>query len=296
MEADGDIVFALGVSAVVAFYYCFHFLRHTRLIEDMPTSRVRSAHQGYVELEGNGRPVNGTLLSSPLSKSECIWWFYEIEKKVQRNKRTSWDTIDKKTSTDAFLLEDDTGRCLVNPAGAEVVTSLKHQWYGGSAWPSSGPPAKSSFFHIGSYRYTERLIRPNEAVYALGHFKTLGVTMDVDEERAALRAILADWKRDPERMQIFDVDNDGDICVKEWEAARRVALRQLRRERHQQASEGLHTLSRPEPGNQPFLISTVLQHELCQRWRRYSGLCFAWFLIGGSLFVWQLMEYGLIGD
>lgn len=295
MEADGDVVIFLGVSVVMAFYYSFRCLRHCRLIEDMPTSRVRSAHQGYVELEGNGHPPQGdALLTSPLSQSSCIWWFYEIEKKVRRNKNTSWDTIDKKTSDAAFLLEDATGQCLVNPVGAEVVTTHKHQWYGGTAWPGSAPPAKPSFFQSGSYRYTERLIQPAEAVYALGLFKTLSASMDADEERAALTATLAEWKQDAARMQVFDVNKDGDIDVKEWEAARRMALRQLRRDRQQQASEGLHTMSKPETKSQPYLISTVLQHDLCRRWRRYSGLCFAWFLIGGSLFVWQLIEYGLL--
>jgi hypothetical protein len=295
MEADGDVVIFLGISVVMAFYYCFRFLRHCRLIEDTPTSRVRSAHQGYVELEGLGHPVQDeAYLISPLSKTGCIWWFYEIEKKVRRNKSTSWDTIDKKTSDSAFLLEDATGRCLINPLGAEVVTTHKHQWYGSTAWPGSGPPAKPSFFQVGSYRYTERLIKPGEAVYALGLFKTLGTTMDADEENAALGAMLAEWKQDATRMQVFDVNKDGAIDVKEWEAARRVALRQLRRERQVQASEGLHTMSKPETKSQPYLISTVLQHDLCRRWRRYSGLCFAWFLIGGSLFVWQLIEYGLL--
>lgn len=296
MEADGDVVIALGASVVLAFYYCFHFLRHTRLIEDTPTSRIRSAHQGYVELEGNGHPVEGVPLSSPLSKTACIWWFYEIEKKVRRNKSTSWDTIDKKTSDDAFVLEDHTGHCLVNPAGAEVVTTHKRQWYGSSAWPSGGPPAKTSFFNMGSYRYTERIIQAGEAVYALGLFRTLSASLDAGEERVALAATLAEWKQDAARMQLFDVNKDGEIDLKEWEAARRVALQQLRRERQQQASEGLHTMSKPDTKSQPYLISTVLQHDLCRRWRRYSGLCFAWFLIGGSLFVWQLLEYGLLGD
>jgi hypothetical protein len=293
MQFDADAVFILGLSVAAAFYYSFRFLRHTRLIEDTPTSRVRSAHQGYVELEGVAHPAERAPLSAPLTGTACVWWFYEIEKKVRRNKSTSWDTIDKKTSDAPFYLEDDTGRCLVNPVGAEVVTTLRQVWHGSSAWPS-GPPSGSGLFHSGSYRYTERRIAPGSRVYALGLFETRSALHDGADEDTALREKLAEWKQDPARMQLLDVNRDGTVDVKEWEAARRAALAELQRTRLQQASEGLHTLSRPPQRGQPYLLSAVLQHDLCRRWRWYAGLCFAWFLIGGALFVWQLIEYGLL--
>jgi hypothetical protein len=293
MQFDADAVFFLGLSVAAAFYYSFRFLRHTRLIEDTPTSKVRSAHQGYVELEGSVHPLDNTPVAGPLTGTHCVWWFYEIEKKVQRNKSTSWSTIDKKTSDTPFYLVDGTGRCVVNPAGAEVVTTVKKTWYGSTAWPS-GPPSGSRFFGMGSYRYTERLVLPETGIYALGHFSTRSVVMDSAGENAALREKLAEWKQDAERMQLLDVNKDGNVDVKEWEAARIVALRELRREHATLASEGLHTLSKPGQRNQPFLLSAVLQKDLCKRWRWYAGLCFAWVLVGGALFVWQLIEYGLL--
>jgi hypothetical protein len=295
MEFDADAVFFLGASVVAAFYFSFRFLRHTRLIEDTPTSRVRSAHQGYVELEGVVHLLEGSTITCPLSKTDCIWWFYEIEKKVQRNKNTSWDTIDKKSSDAPFYLEDDTGRCVVNPVGAEVVTTFSRVWYGSSSWPT-GLPSDSGFFNSGSYRYTERLIHAGSHLYALGLFKTRNVVMDSTEENAVLRDRLAEWKQDPERVKLLDVNRDGQLDVKEWEAARIVALKELRRTQQEVASEGLHTLSKPELKNQPYILSAVLQKDLCKRWRIYAGLCFAWFLIGGSIFVWQMIVYGVLVD
>jgi hypothetical protein len=294
MEIDAEGMFFLGASVLVAFYYSFRFLRHTRLIEDTPTSKIRSAHQGYVELEGIAHPLENTAVACPLTNTGCVWWFYEIEKKVRSGKNTSWSTIDKKTSDAPFYLADDTGRCVVDPAGAEVVTTFKRVWYGGSAWPS-GPPGRSGLFSSGGYRYTERLILPASQIYALGLFATRNAVMDAADENAALREKLAEWKRDPERMQLLDVNRDGQLDVKEWEAARIVALKELRRAQQDQASEGLHTLSRPGLGSQPYLLSAVLQKVLCRRWRWYAALCFAWVLAGGSLFVWQLVEQGLLG-
>jgi hypothetical protein len=291
LEFDADFVFFLGASVVVAFYFSFRFLRHTRLMEDTPTSRVRSAHQGYVELEGIGRPIEGTHIVSPLTQTHCHWWFYEIEKKVYRNKRFSWDTIEKGSSDTPFYLEDDTGRCIVDPVGADVVTIKSNIWYGNSAWPSTSPT--NSRIGFGSYRYTERRLEPGTRLYALGLFKTRNTVADATEENTILKERLAQWKKDPERVKLLDVNRDGQLDVKEWEAARRVALAELRREYQVVVSEGLHSLSLPSLKNQPYILSAVLQKDLCKRWRIYAGLCFAWFLIGGSIFVWQMIVYGV---
>jgi hypothetical protein len=294
MEFDAEALFWLGASVIAAFYFSFRFLRHTRLIEDTPTSKVRSAHQGYVELEGSVRLLEGTTITCPLTNTDCIWWSYEIARKVRRNKSTSWDTIDKKSSDAPFYLEDDTGRCVVNPLGAEVITTFSRVWYGGTAWPT-GLPSDSGFFSSGSYRYTERLVQAGTPLYALGLFRTQNIVMDRKSENDALRDTLAEWKQDPARVKLLDVNRDGKLDVKEWEAARIVALKELRRERHTLASEGMHTLSKPELKHQPYLLSAVLQKDLCRRWRWYAGLCFAWFLFGGSVFVWQMIVYGFIG-
>lgn len=293
MQLDGDFLVFLGLSVPAAFYYSFRFLRHTRLMEDMPTSKVRSAPQGYVELEGTVRLLDDTEIISPLTQAACVWWFYEIEKRVQSGKNTSWKTIDKKTSDIPFLLEDDTGCCVVNPAGAEVITTESRVWYGGGAWPE-GPPRGSRFFSSGNYRYTERLIHRGAKVYALGLFSTQGVVADATAEQNALRELLAAWKQDETKMKLFDVNRDGKVDVKEWTAARQVALKQLRQLKQEVHTSGLHSLCKGEITAQPFILSAVLQKDLCRRWRWYSGLCFAWFLIGGALLVWQMIVYGIL--
>lgn len=290
MEADVDFVVFLGISTVAAFYFAFRFLRHTRLIEDTPTSKVRSAAQGYVELEGTTRVLESGDVLSALTKTPCVWWAYDIAKRVKTKNGHSWSSIKKDTSLEPFQLEDDTGRCVVNPAGAEVVTQHDSTWYGNSEWPISGPGGSGS----GSYRYIERLIHRGALVYALGLFKTTNVAADATEERAALSALLAAWKEDAGKMKLLDVNRDGKVDLKEWEAARRVALKELRQARQPVHIDGLHSLSKAELSSQPFILSSVLQKDLCRRWRIYAALCFAWFLIGGSLFVWQLIEYGLL--
>ena len=67
-----------GLSAL-AFYFAFRNLARARLIEDTPTSRVRSAHQGYVELEGEAAAMQGEPILSPLTQTACCWFRYKIE-------------------------------------------------------------------------------------------------------------------------------------------------------------------------------------------------------------------------
>src|SRR3546814_8668594 len=49
----------LALCAPLTFWLAFSRLRESRLIQDTPTSRVRSAAQGYVEFEGFARLMPG---------------------------------------------------------------------------------------------------------------------------------------------------------------------------------------------------------------------------------------------
>ena len=57
---------ALGFSAL-SFIKAFKGLHKSRLLEDTPTSLIRSASQGYVEFEGTGRRLDGEPVIAPLT-------------------------------------------------------------------------------------------------------------------------------------------------------------------------------------------------------------------------------------
>src|SRR5690606_16652826 len=94
-------------------------LRRARLIEDTPTSRIRSAPQGYVELTGFAREVAAadTPLRGPLTGKPCVWFRYRIER-YQRGKRSGWHPVESGASAQWFELDDGSGRCWIDPAGA----------------------------------------------------------------------------------------------------------------------------------------------------------------------------------
>ncbi|HEY0973838.1 MAG TPA: GIDE domain-containing protein [Solimonas sp.] len=260
--------------SVAAFAGAFLSLRKARLIEDTPTSRIRSAAQGYVELEGFAQLLPGPEVISPLSGARCVWWKYSIERRetVYRNgkRTTEWRTIESGTSEHLFLLADATGDCVVDPGGATVYPSLTRTWQGRTRRPQRAPE-KPGWLQFGDYRYRERLLRVGDPVHAMGWFRSDGVAHSYDES-SELRDLLREWKADhASLLQRFDADGNGEIDLQEWEAARRAALEQIRQQHVERSlTPDVHVLSRPRD-RRPFLLSSLPQEKLVRRYR-WSGL------------------------
>ncbi len=189
--ADGDIVGAitalephefwiaagfLTLLCVISFLGSFWYFRRARTMEDIPTSKIRSASQGYVELEGHALPAPSRgNLTSPLSGKTCLWWDYKVEERRAGNRggNGGWRIVDHGTSKASFVLDDDTGTCLVKPPGASTNVSLSRTWYGPAHKRTPSFTGIIGGMSLGGYRYTERIIVPGEKIYALGKFDTL---------------------------------------------------------------------------------------------------------------------------
>ncbi|HKJ03519.1 MAG TPA: GIDE domain-containing protein [Longimicrobiales bacterium] len=277
----------LGLLVVTGggFYLWKKSFQHARVMEDTPTSKVRSAAQGFVELSGLQYPLEGSDLTAPLSGIACTWWDYKIEKRTERRtsggrKTTTWALVEKDTSVGFFHLRDDTGEVLVNPRGADVNPSLTRVWYGNDRRPAGGD---ASGFGMGRrYRYTERIMRSGEPIYALGHFETWS-SVEGPKERAERRArILAEWKENPaELVGRFDADGDGRIDVDEWERARQAAEALVEEHASKAATTAdVDILMKPEDDH-PFILSTKSQEELTRAYRGRAMAGLLLFLLGG---------------
>ncbi|GAB4347346.1 MAG: GIDE domain-containing protein [Gammaproteobacteria bacterium] len=290
-----DFWIGITVAAVLAaggFVLAFHFFHRSRLIEDVATSRIRSAAQGFVELEGIAETLKGEPILSPLSGEECAWYRYRVEKYTRGSRNRRWRTVDRGVSDAIFLLRDGTGICVVDPEGARVIPHQKRVWYGDSPRPSRVPETTSWWtLHLGGreYRYTEERLLPGFPLYAMGQFRTVGGANETFNTREEVRELLASWKGDPKALkERFDRNGDGEIDLDEWERARGMALAEVRQRQRERASQpGVHTLSKPAD-NHPFLLSGKSQEELTARFRWYAvaGLV-AFFLVGGGA-VWAL--------
>lgn len=156
--------FSLG-----GFFYSFMLLRRARWIMDTPTSKISSAAQGLVELEGIQKNIEGQPIHSPLSNTLCTWYSYSVEKKVLRGKKIRWETVESDTSRFLFGMMDSTGECIINPEKATILGGQHKTWYGFTRQNSAYSPIKSWLFFL-PYRYTEHLFKPQDPLYAIGIF------------------------------------------------------------------------------------------------------------------------------
>jgi hypothetical protein len=117
--------YALLAMSLVSFCAWVGNYRRYRQINDLPTSRVASAAQGYVELFGRAEMLPGTPVTSQLSSTSCCWYCFEIEEKDSDNK---WKTVDSGKSVAHFALIDNSGLCVISPDGAEVLTNDHKSW------------------------------------------------------------------------------------------------------------------------------------------------------------------------
>lgn len=273
-------ILTLALAAVGGGWLSLRWLKVARMLEDTPTSRIRSAAQGYVELSGRCRAMGGAQNPAPLTLRPCVWWRYRIEQKKQSggSGRDSWTTINSGRSELPFLLEDGTGECIVQPSGAEVLTDESTTWYGSTPWPTQAAGAGLLHFQEQGYRYFEERVYEHEQLCLLGKFSSHATTADGDRD-AEVATLLAEWKDDQAALtERFDGDHDGRVSMGEWERAREEARRTVvERESERPPTPALHVLGRPD-GGQLFLIAAFPEKTVAKRYRRRAILAFAGFL------------------
>ena len=242
--------YALAAMAVVSFFAWMGNYRRYRQVHDLPTSRIASAAQGYVELFGRSVPILDSPVTAPLSNLACCWYRYCVQRKTSDNK---WRTEDEGESVAHFLLVDETGQCVISPDGAEVLYTRRNSWTHGDR------------------RYTEWLLVPQGPLYAIGEFRTTGgAHLELDENKEVSH-LLADWKQEQAALlERFDLDRSGNLDLREWEQARLEARRHVQKQHAElHGGEGVHLLTKPADGRM-FLLAGALPEAIGRRFALWS--------------------------
>ncbi len=240
-------------------------LRRALAVACTPTSRVASTAQGYVELVGVGRAADDAPVYSPARRLPCLWYRYRAY--VRRG--DDWRQTEAGESDVPFILDDGSGHCLLDPIGAEILTS------------------RSESYTTGDSKVEEELLLVGDYLYALGEFTSGGGDRARFDERLELGRVLAEWKDDRDDLhRRFDLDGNGELNPEEWQLARQAARRQLETLKQNSLAEpARHVLSRPRHG-QPYLIANFPPEGLAGRYRaraRLHGLAAIASLIGLAL-------------
>ncbi len=279
--------FWLGAAVAIAialflFWRMACWYQHARLIQNIPTARIRSAPQGYIELIGQAGMMEGPVIFSPLSQTRCVWYSYKIEEKTREysskgRSRTRWRVVKQATSEEVFLLDDGTGECAIDPDDAQVITRNKRVWYKHDMVPPR--------------RYTEWTILEGEPLYAMGLFKSVASVED-QTIRQQVSHKLREWKQDPNQLlHRYDTDNDGEINQQEWQQAREDATIAVKRQIGQRAKvKQLSMMRNSSHKSQPYILSTIPEQKLIARYQRHAFAAMIGFLVLGTIIIWAINQ------
>lgn len=276
--------FVLGVwllAILASFYFFIRNWKRLRIIEDTPTARVRSAHQGYIELEGKGQFVDDQPIYAPLSNHPCLWYrsLIEQQESFTENGRTQtrWKVVYRNNSDHRFKLTDGESSCYVDPDGAEVNGNEKLVWYGKTEWPTRTQILESQSIvnaMTSGYRNSEWLILPGQPLYILGQFNTWSATARQSVKNVMIN-LINDWKQDQQALRNrFDTNKDGKIDQEEWESARQLAQSEAQKIHDQLVLEpDTHIMAKPENVSQPFTLFRYIRKPY---WRRSIAVAPSW--------------------
>ncbi len=107
--------FCAGISL---FIYGFRLLQRRRLILDTPFSKIRSASMGMVEV--NGLAVGPYTMLAPITARPCYYYRTLVWEWKQSGRNKSWVKVAGECMHLPFFVDDNTGRLLVDPRGADL--------------------------------------------------------------------------------------------------------------------------------------------------------------------------------
>lgn len=103
---------------IYLFYRGFGLLARKRLIQNMPTSTIRSAAIGEVEI--SGKAIGPYTILSPLSQTDCYYYKVEASLAGTNGDRDTSRGPSVETLSVPFFLEDDTASVMIDARGSEI--------------------------------------------------------------------------------------------------------------------------------------------------------------------------------
>ena len=178
-------LFAIALFIIILIIGIFFLIfglksfKEKRMIENIPTSNIRSIAMGLVEIFGRVVPLKDNISKSPFSDKDCVYYKYRVEELRSSGKNTHWVTIDKGEKHNLFNLEDETGSVLIDPMGAKIDIPIDNKY--NSSLGKDPPETAKRFlatrnirwegriFGINkTMRYSEYFIAPGDKLYIMG--------------------------------------------------------------------------------------------------------------------------------
>jgi hypothetical protein len=174
------ILSSLGIAGGLYFFVSgFRLLARKRLLLTTPTSKIRSAAMGLVEV--NGMAAGPYTMPAPITGKPCFL-YHTTAWQQREGKNVEWDKIVDETLHLPFFIDDSTGQLLVEPLGADLDLHRDfREEYAASFFSSNvslgedGVPPRVSLFlsrhgivPARRLRIEERSIKPEDALFIAG--------------------------------------------------------------------------------------------------------------------------------
>ena len=175
------------------FYHGFRLLQRKRLILDTPSSKVRSAAMGLVEI--SGLATGPYTLIAPITGKACYYYRTMVWRWKQQGKSNSWVKEADESLHVPFFLEDNTGRVLVDPQGAgmEIHRDFQEEFSHSLFSSRLEIPANITNFLVthgietdSKLKVEEYCVKPKNALFVLGTLaENPGLTVSATPVRTA---------------------------------------------------------------------------------------------------------------
>jgi hypothetical protein len=167
---------AFGILAgVYLFFNGFRLLQRKKLILDTPASKIRSASLGMVEL--SGLAAGPYTMAAPITERQCFFYRTLVWEWKRQGRSSQWVKVAGECSHLPFFLDDNTGKVLIDPRGAELDLHCDFkEEFSDSIFSSDdgAPPNVRSFLSRhglmtgNKIKVEEYCIKPKNAMFVLG--------------------------------------------------------------------------------------------------------------------------------
>jgi hypothetical protein len=157
------------------FFNGFRLLQRRHLILNTPISKIRSASLGMVEL--SGLAVGPYSITAPVTARPCYFYRTLVWEWKQSGKNKQWVKVAAECMHVPFFLDDNSGRVMVDPRGAELDLHRDFQQEFCDSFFTTKqevPPnvnallSRHGIFTTNKIKVEEFCIKPKNALFLLG--------------------------------------------------------------------------------------------------------------------------------